>query len=1016
MTLVEEYLSYTKKWKAEYGEKTLVLMQVGSFFEVYALIDPQGKMYGSNIQEFASINDMVISRKSQCVGNQQVMMAGFGIAQTEKYFKKLQEAGYTVVVYTQDAQSKNTTRSLSEIISPGTYFTHDSIELSNNISCIWIHRSKSTTFMKSQITIGVSNIDIYTGKTSVSQFSKDYYHNPSTYDDLERYISVYKPNECIIISNLSIEQINDIVEYAGIKCSTIHKLVISDANVNVNVNVNVKDENRHQQTLQNAEKQIYQREIIKRFFPNITEETFQSFTNHCIAIQSLSFLLDFSYQHSPYLVRHLSEPVFENHTDKLILANHSLKQLNMIDDSRHQGRLSSVYSLLNNCVTNMGKRSFIQTIHHPTTIVEKLRSSYDITEHLLNTNTWTFYREKMTGLKDMEKFNRKLVYKRVTPKDLSLLVDDLRNIQIIYREIKKDNSLSIYLDKIMGNSKKDVEEMCKTIIDHIESKFFLEKCVMIDDMSQERLSSMDHESISFIRPTISKENDKCMKATIDSREKWDAIQSTFSTMISGLEKKATAYSSTYIKSHETPKSAPLMIGTKRRMMLLQSQLKNGGEKMMIKYTSNHTKKEEQFELRLDTLEYQEYGGAKKDMTISNSQIKEMANEIQFSKDKWIQEISLFYSAFMEEFISYKNTIEYVQQYISEVDIIECKCYIANKYNYCKPTIDTNANKSFFSCKGIRHPLIEHLQTSELYVTNDLNMGHSESYDGILLYGTNAVGKTSFIKSVGIAIIMAQAGLYVPCSAFTYFPYQSIFTRILGNDNIFKGLSTFAVEMSELRTIFELSNENSLVLGDELCSGTESHSALSIFTAGLEILHERKCTFLFATHFHEIVKYEEIKKLNKLKMMHMAVTYLPEKGVLVYDRKLKEGSGDSMYGLEVCKSLNLPASFLQRAHDLRMKYNPETSSILNEKTSHYNQKKIMGMCEMCNEERSTEVHHLSHQKNASAKNDYIDSFHKNHPANLVSICEKCHNKFHDSNNNVNHRVKKTTSGKTVVVIS
>ena len=1079
MTLVEEYLSYTKKWKAEYGDKTIVLMQVGSFFEVYALIDPNGKMVGSNIQEFASINDMVISRKSQCVGNLQVMMAGFGIAQTEKYFKKLQEAGYTVVVYTQDSQSKNTTRSLSEIISPGTYFTHESVELSNNISCIWLHKSKSTAFMKSQITIGVSNIDIYTGKTTVSEFSKDYYHNPSTYDDLERYISIYKPNECIIISNLSIEQINDVIEYAGIKCSTIHKLVINENNITSasasasnsasaieNAKVLTKAakkatskseptsqthahaqasavvaQNRHQQTIQNAEKQIYQREIIKRFFPNITEETFQSFTEHCIAIQSLSFLLDFSYQHSPYLVHHLSEPVFENHTDKLILANHSLKQLNMIDDSRHQGRLSSVYSLLNNCVTNMGKRSFIQTIHHPTTIVERLCSSYDITEHLLKTNTWSFYREKMTGLKDMEKFTRKLVYKRATPKDLSLLVDDLRNIQVIYREIKKDEPLATYLHNMTSSkgkadsasakacAKYDIEEKCQSIIDNIVSKFTLEKCALIDDMSPERLSTLEHDTLSFIRPTISNEIDKCMKATFDSREKWDATQTTFSNMISGLEKKsasALAQSSGYIKSHETPKSAPLMIGTKRRMILLQSQLKNYGDKMMIKYFSNHTKKEEQFELRLDTLEYQDYGGAKKDMTVSNIQIKEMANEIQFSKDKWVQEISLFYSAFMEEFITFKNTIEFIQHYISEVDIVECKCYIANKYNYCKPVIDVDAKKSYFSCTGIRHPLIEHLQTSELYVTNDLTMGirsgdgirsgvSSDSTDGILLYGTNAVGKTSFIKSVGIAIIMAQAGLYVPCSTFTYFPYQSIFTRILGNDNIFKGLSTFAVEMSELRTIFELSNENSLVLGDELCSGTESHSALSIFTAGLEILHERKCTFLFATHFHEVVKYEEIKKLDRLKMMHMAVTYLPEKGVLVYDRKLREGSGDSMYGLEVCKSLNLPITFLQRAHDLRMKYNPETSSILNEKSSHFNQKKLMGLCEMCSEEKSSEVHHLVHQKEASAKNDYIDSFHKNHPANLLSICEKCHRSFHDDKlGQKQHRVKKTIDGNKVIV--
>jgi DNA mismatch repair protein MutS len=761
MTLVEEYISYTKKWKAEYGEKTLVLMQVGSFFEVYALIDPNGKMYGSNIQEFASINDMVISRKSQCVGNQQVMMAGFGIAQTEKYFKKLQEAGYTVVVYTQDSQSKNTTRSLSEIISPGTYFTHDSPELSNNISCIWLHKSKSTNFMKSQITVGVSNIDIFTGKTSVSEFSKDYYHNPSTYDDLERYMSVYKPNECIIISNLSTEQINDVVEYAGIKCSTIHKLVITN-----DCSTTKTGEHRHLQTLQNAEKQIYQREIIKRFFPNITEDTFQSFTTHCIAIQSLSFLLDFSYQHNPYLVKHLSEPVFENHTDKLILGNHSLKQLNMIDDTRHQGRLSSVYSLLNNCVTNMGKRNFIQMLHNPTTVIERLRESYDITEHLLKTDKWTFYRDNMTGLKDMEKFSRKLVYKKITPKDLSLFVDDLRNIQAMYREIKMDEKLETYLlgtgvspvtPHSTGETKymetkymetkymetkymetkyiesnvipkvKNIHDKCQDIIDNIVSKFSLEKCVNISDISVEALSSMDYDTISFIHTNLSSTIDKCMKDTIDSREKWDAIQSTFSNMIFGLEKKgaattAAAAAANYVKSHETPKSVPIMIGTKRRMVILQSLLKKQGEKMKITYFSNHTKREETFELSLDTLEFNEHGGAKKDMSVSNTQMKEMANEIQFSRDKWVSEISLFYSTFMDEFVSYKNTIEYIQHYVSEVDIIQCKCYIANKYNYCKPVINTSTNKSFFSFTAIRHPLIEHLQTSELYVTNDLTMG------------------------------------------------------------------------------------------------------------------------------------------------------------------------------------------------------------------------------------------------------------------------------------------------------
>ena len=120
--------------------------------------------------------------------------------------------------------------------------------------------------------------------------------------------------------------------------------------------------------------------------------------------------------------------------------------------------------------------------------------------------------------------------------------------------------------------------------------------------------------------------------------------------------------------------------------------------------------------------------------------------------------------------------------------------------------------------------------------------------------------------------MAQAGLFVPAAEFTYCPYNTLFTRILGNDNIFKGLSTFAVEMTELRTILQMADNNSLILGDELCSGTESDSALSIFVAGLEDLHQKECTFLFATHFHEIVKYSEIEALDKLKMFHMSVIF------------------------------------------------------------------------------------------------------------------------------------------------
>jgi DNA mismatch repair protein MutS len=737
---------------------------------------------------------------------------------------------------------------------------------------------------------------------------------------------------------------------------------------------------------------------------------YQYSPTHFVAIQSLTFLLDFVYQHSPNLVRKITEPVFENHTDKLILANHSLKQLNMLDDTRYKGRLRSVGTLLNNCVTNMGKRQFNYNLNNPTTNVVELNRSYDITEYLVNGDVWQPYRENMSGLKDMEKFMRKLVFKKTTPKNLALLAQDLNVISTMYETMSRDVVLSKYMETEMNKFRnihtRSINELCKSIINDLTHNFSLEKCVLIDDMSIDKLSSISNDTLSFINKGIegSETIDHLFSATVDSREKLEAIQKELCVIISSAEKASASAANALVKIHETAKSDPILIGTKRRMVLLQNQLKNRGKTLKIMYSSSYSGAVESFDFRLDDLEFSFNGSNKKDMMVSNKQIKDISVSIQSSKDKLLTAISGFYLTYIDGFLSnYNISIEIISHFVNVMDVLQCKSYIAHKYNYCKPIIK-DSKKSYMNFTGIRHPLIEHLQTKELYVTNDLEIG--DSFDGLLLYGTNAVGKTSFIKSVGIAVVMAQAGLFVPCIQFEYCPYKCIFTRILGNDNIFKGLSTFAVEMSELRTILNMADEYSLVLGDELCSGTESDSALSIFTAGLELLHKKKSSFLFATHFHEINNYDEIKSLDRLKMMHMEVIYDREKDILIYDRKLKDGAGDSMYGLEVCKSLNLPSEFLQRAHDIRMKYNKKDLNILAEEGSHFNKKKLKGNCEICHK-RGTEVHHLIHQNQASDKNDYIQTFHKNHQANLINICNDCHNEIHHSGKQ--HKMVKTTKG-------
>ena len=117
-------------------------------------------------------------------------------------------------------------------------------------------------------------------------------------------------------------------------------------------------------------------------------------------------------------------------------------------------------------------------------------------------------------------------------------------------------------------------------------------------------------------------------------------------------------------------------------------------------------------------------------------------------------------------------------------------------------------------------------------------------------------------------------------------------------------------MLELKTILNMATKDSLILRDELCSGTESSSAMSIFLSGIQHLYKEESNFVFATHFHEITDFDEVKAMNKMQLMHMAVHYDKSKDKLVYDRKLKDGPGQSMYGLEVCKSLHLPYEFLE----------------------------------------------------------------------------------------------------------
>lgn len=1006
MALIKEYFDLCNKYQNEYGEKTILLMQVGSFYECYGIKSSNSlEIKKSKIMDFSQICELNVVGKNTCVGEEDVVMAGFKVEFLEKYLRKIQEAGYTCVVYKQDEAAKNTSRSLEGIYSPGTYFSNESTNLTNNLTCIWIE-SINNKFTKGKVVIvGMSNVDIFTGKTNIFEYKENYIRNPTTFDELERFISIYNPSEVILLSNLTPEENDDIINYVNIRTNSIHL-------INTTQNHEIDAETQMMKRVKNCEKQTYQKEILNKFFKiNDFDVFFQNFYNNPIATQCFCYLLDFVYQHNPYLLHKIGEPRFDNFTDRLVLANHSLKQLNIIDDNNYTGKYSSVLKMLNACLTPMGKRKFIHDFLNPTTNINYLQGEYDIVDYMLRSENYekynTFLKEQLNQIKDLSKWERQIFIKKITPKGFYNLHKNIKVIQYVFEFVINDSVIIQYL-KRMKIDVLTIQQYCENVCNYIEKNINLQ---LAKDCDQE-----DNFYVNFFNFGIDILLDEKTEIIKDSDFRLECIRKYLTTIISNKEKSTKTTNTDYVKIHETEKNSYNLIATNRRCKLLDDGLPTNERTVILTYTStlpeNNNNTIETIEKNFDfTISKKGFEYNKQNATnsfINNPQINYICKTITSTKILMKELISLAFNKFVENFgEQLQIQLEHIIDFITIIDMLYAKTHISKKYNYCKPTIVTNKNgqttqKSYVEAKNIRHCLIEHLQTNEYYVTNDITLGDGIT-DGVLLFGTNAVGKTSLIRAIGISIIMAQAGLYVPCSEFNFVPYKYIFTRILGNDNLFKGLSTFAVEMSELRTILRCANENSLILGDELCSGTEISSAISIFVAGIEKISECKSSYIFATHLHEIVNYDEITAIKNLKIKHMSVIYDKENDCLVYDRKLKDGPGNCMYGLEVCKSLNLPMDFMENAYNIRMKYNKESGSILSLKESHFNTKKLMGLCENCGIRIGSEVHHLQHQSGADGDgfincNGY--KIHKNNPANLVTLCEKCHDGFHMENNGVN----------------
>jgi DNA mismatch repair ATPase MutS len=696
-----DYLKYTKQYDEKYG-KSMVLLQCGSFFEVYSIVSNEtGEYLNSKILEFADVCNMNIGPKKNVVDkNGKVMMAGFQTYLLEKYLPKMLENGYTVVVYIQEKEQRKDgkhNRYLDKVYSPGTYIsceTDSSPQITNNIMCVWMHLSKpllsanSVNMSKIRDTIiyGVSVVNIFTGKSAIFESRSPFIMTNTTFDELERYVSVYSPSEVIIISPFDSAEIQKIIQFTGLRSQTIHKV---DTRIITN------------QKIINCENQRYIKQILTSFYNEETYDICSEFHSNTMATQSFCYLLDFIQEHNPDLVRKINIPTFNNTSDRMVLANHTLMQLNIIDDGNNiQGQYSSVLSFLNKCCSSIGKRKLQYQITNPTFDEVWLNKEYEVISKMLDNYVMVeAFRKTLLKIKDIEKICRQIIMKKIYPSSIFHLYKSIDFVNQINTTLYESHDICNYLCNEFiedGSSYKYIEKSCIVIRDFLDKNLVMDVC--------EKTSSMTNFENNIIQRGVSEKLDSTNDEYFRCKETFLSIRNYLNELMQKHEK----FSDTdYISMQKREKSGEYLQITSKRSKTLQSLLTNiiSNNAYEGKITLDNG-----ITINLSEIKFKNAGSSSTTMDIESPQLNHLNKRMLELKDLINVLISEVYLKVLSELeIKWVDELEKITKYIAKIDVLQCKTYLAKQYNYCRPNIDSSSECAFVEASDIRHCLIEHIQ-------------------------------------------------------------------------------------------------------------------------------------------------------------------------------------------------------------------------------------------------------------------------------------------------------------------
>ena len=941
--LTEIYFELQKHFETKYGKDALVLIEIGTFFEVYEVNNDELKV--GKAKEIAELLNIQLTRKNKAIVENSLknpLLAGVPSVSIERYLARLiNTQKYTIIMVKQKGVIPNIQRYVSNVISPGTNFEYQTQSVETNLVSLIIDANQGV------FSVGYAAIDVTTGKTIVNEMHSSRDDKTYALDEVFNLLQTYNTAEVIV--TLQNKEIDKEWLYAYLELGQFSSAY----------------NEKHCKVL-------YQNELFKRVYQInsfLSPIEYLDLERHPYTTEALAILIEFIIEHDEAIIEKMNRPNFLGENRYLYLGNNALEQLGVISKNKSEVTL---LELIDKTSTAFGKRLLRERLLSPIMDKELLEARYNLSDKLMERSEQ--YDTHLKNIYDLERITRRIKLQKLHPVELTYVMMSLTAIASLFQDIQLDE---VSIDNNLINQ---VNEF----ISFLEQTFNLDICAKfrIDQIS-------DNIFKEGIYPAI----DTILKKQNSEFKKLEAVANHINKLFDQNKMMNNAKNGYADIGYLESEGYSINL-TKNRFMLIEKELKasfvsiDGTHHFFKDFHYKHLKNAVKINAKLFENITQNY---------ENNQVK----LISLVKERYLQTLLSLenrFSHLLDELIAFVANID--------VAISNAKC--SKKMNLSRPILQKNTNA--YEAIALRHPIIEANEQRGVYVPNDIYLGegidskhqhitrhasNDSKVNGILLYGINSSGKSSLMKSIGLSVILAQAGFFVPAKKLKLGMYDQLFTRIVSQDNLYKGLSTFSVEMMELKNIFNRATQRSLILGDEISQGTETESGLAIVAGAILKLLELKSTFIFATHLHQLKNIEQLQKIDSLILLHLGVTYDENSDTLIYNRQLQLGMGSSLYGLEFAKSLHMDKTFLKNAYEIRenlLGKGSELKVLTNKKRSRYNKSLYVTKCALC-EENVEDIHHIA-QQNLANDAGMIGAMDKNHKYNLIPLCKKHHKLVHE----------------------